>query len=146
LGRVFDVLGKALSGTELRKLLIEAVRYGEQPEVKARIHEVVDGALDRERLKDLLEDRAIASNTMDATRVFRIREGMERAAARRLQPHFIAAFFLEAFRLLGGAARQREQKRYELTHVPGAIRDRDRAVGTRRPSYRVTSGSRSRRS
>ena len=31
-----------------------------------------------------------------------IREEMERAEARRLQPHFIASFFLEAFKLLGG--------------------------------------------
>ena len=38
---------------------------------------------------------------MDATRVRRIKEDMERADARRLQPHFIASFFLEALKLLG---------------------------------------------
>jgi hypothetical protein len=58
---------------------------------------------------------------------------MERAEARRLQPHFIAAFFLEAFRLLGGSAREREPKRYELTHVPAVIRNRDRQLGIREP-------------
>jgi hypothetical protein len=60
-----------------------------------------------------------------------IREDMERAEARRLQPHFIAAFFLEAFKLLGGTVREREPKRYEVTHVPAVIRNRDRAIGTR---------------
>ncbi|WP_290883889.1 helicase-related protein [Fischerella sp.] len=29
-GKVFDVLGKAIAGTELRELLIEAIRYGDK--------------------------------------------------------------------------------------------------------------------
>ena len=45
---------------------------------------------------------------MDVTRVRAIREDMERADARRLQPHFIASFFIEAFRLLGGTIHERE--------------------------------------
>jgi len=36
-GSVFDVLGKALGGAELRRLLIEAIRYGDRPEVRARL-------------------------------------------------------------------------------------------------------------
>jgi len=67
---------------------------------------------------------------MDLTQVMRIREEMERAQARRLQPHFIASFFLEAFRLLGGSIREREPRRYEIAHVPAVIRNRDRLIGT----------------
>jgi hypothetical protein len=58
---------------------------------------------------------------------------MERAEARRLQPHYIQSFFLEAFRLLGGSARERETGRFELTHVPAPIRNRDRLIGMREP-------------
>jgi len=37
-GGVFDVLGKAIGGTELRKLLDKKLfRYGDQPDVKARL-------------------------------------------------------------------------------------------------------------
>src|SRR6266581_3760168 len=61
---------------------------------------------------------------MDVVRVRQIREEMERAAARRLQPHFIAAFFLEALKRLGGKYYEREPQRYEITHVPQAIRNR----------------------
>ena len=43
---------------------------------------------------------------------------MERAEARRLQPHYIESFFREAFRQLGGSARQRETRRYQVSHVP----------------------------
>ncbi|RLB88407.1 MAG: RNA helicase, partial [Deltaproteobacteria bacterium] len=128
-GAVFDVLGKALSGKELRKLLIEAIRYGDRPEVRARLTQEVENALDKERLKDLLEEKALAHESMDSSRIRKIRETMERAEARKLQPHFIASFFLEAFKLLGGSAREREPKRYELKHVPAIIRNRDRLIG-----------------
>ena len=45
---------------------------------------------------------------------------MERAEARRLQPHYIESFFLEAFERLGGSTRAAEPRRYEVTHVPAA--------------------------
>jgi superfamily II DNA or RNA helicase len=131
-GRVFDVLGKlTFADRSLRELLVEAVRYGDQPEVRARLSQVVDVALDRKHLTELLEERALARDTMDAAQVRRIREDMERAEARRLQPHFIAAFFLEAFKRLGGSIREREPKRYEITHVPAVIRNRDHILGAR---------------
>jgi superfamily II DNA or RNA helicase len=132
-GQVFDVLGKAIAGKELRELLVEAIRYGDRPEVKARLNRVVSEKLDRERLRELLEERALARDSMDASKVQIIREDMERAEARRLQPHFIAAFFLEAFQRLGGTIRRREPKRYEITHVPAVIRNRDRAIGIGEP-------------
>jgi hypothetical protein len=66
---------------------------------------------------------------MDANRVARVREEMERAEARRLQPHYIESFFLEAFKRLGGTVRQREPRRYEVTHVPAPVRNRDRQIG-----------------
>ncbi|MEQ8232574.1 MAG: DUF3883 domain-containing protein, partial [Gammaproteobacteria bacterium] len=82
---------------------------------------------------DLLEERALAQDAMDASRVQRIREDMERAEARRLQPHYIESFFREAFQRLGGAAKQREPRRYEITHVPAPVRNRDRLIGIGEP-------------
>ena len=133
-GQVFDVLGKLhFEGRPLRELLVEAIRYGEQPEVRARLTTAVDHALDRGRLQDLLEERALAHDAMDASRVHRIREEMERAEARRLQPHYIESFFREAFQRLGGSAKQREASRYEITHVPAPVRNRDRLIGIGEP-------------
>jgi SNF2 family DNA or RNA helicase len=133
-GQVFDVLGKLhFEGQSLRDLLIEAIRYGDQPEVRARLTTVLEHALDQGALQDLLEERALAHDAMDASRVQRIREDMERADARRLQPHYIESFFHEAFRRLGGVAKQREPRRYELTHVPAPVRTRDRLVGLGEP-------------
>jgi superfamily II DNA or RNA helicase len=133
-GQVFDILGKVVfEGRPLRELLVDAVRYGEQPEVRARLTRVVANALDQDKLRDLLEERALAHDAMDARRVYRIREEMERAEARRLQPHYIESFFLEAFKQLGGNVRQREPRRFEVTHVPAPVRNRDRAIGIGEP-------------
>jgi hypothetical protein len=117
----------------LRELLIEAVRYGEQPEVRARLSRVVENAFDRGHIQDLLEDRALVHDSMDITRVHPIREDMERAEAKRLQPHYVESFFLEAFHRLGGTMKQREPRRYEITHVPAPVRNRDRLIGIGEP-------------
>lgn len=136
-GQVFDVLGKLqFEGRPLRELLIEAIRYGERPEVRARLDRAISEAVDRPHLQELLEDRALATDAMDASRVARVREDMERAEARRLQPHYVEAFFLEAFRLLGGSVREREPRRYEITNVPAPVRNRDRLIGTSEPVLR----------
>jgi hypothetical protein len=106
-GQVFDVLGKLqFEGRSLRDLLIEAIRYGDRPDVRAKLTTVLEDALDRGHLQDLLEDRALAHDAMDASRVRRIREDMERAEARRLQPHYVESFFLAAFERLGGTVRR----------------------------------------
>jgi superfamily II DNA or RNA helicase len=133
-GKVFDVLGKLqFDGRPLRDLLIEAIRYGDLPEVRARLTHAIEHGVDQPHLEGLLEDRALAHDVMDSSRVARVREEMERADARRLQPHYIESFFLEAFKRLGGTVRQREPRRYEVTHVPAPVRNRDRQIGTGDP-------------
>jgi len=126
---VFDVLGKvSFDNKPLRELLIEAVRYGDRPDVRARLTETVDTALDRTHLRELLDERSLVRDVMDVSQVQRIREDMERAEARRLQPHFIGSFFLAGFRHLGGTVQERETDRYEVKYVPAAVRGRRRLV------------------
>ena len=132
-GQVFDVLGQVFTGDPLRDLLWKAVRYGEQPEIRARLFEAIDAALDRDRLRALLDDYSLVDDKLDTRRIGQIRDDMERAEARRLQPHFIEAFFRRAFEALGGRMREREPGRFEITHVPAVIRARDRQIGTAEP-------------
>ena len=133
--QVFDVLGEAFSGKSLRDLLIEAVRYGEQPLVRARLHAVVDATVG-DALREVVHDRALVHDVMTSADVERIRDEMERAEARKLQPHFIRSFFMQAFALLGGAIREREPGRFEITHVPAELRRRDRQIGLGAPMLR----------
>ena len=85
------------AGKSLRELLIEAVRYGEQPYVEARLSAVVDATVG-DALREVVHDRALVSDVMTSADVERIRDEMERAEARKLQPHFIRSFFLKRSR------------------------------------------------
>jgi superfamily II DNA or RNA helicase len=137
-GQVFDVLGKLMFEADgrpmsLRDLLLRAIREREYDDVKTFLDTVLDSALDREHLQTLLDERALVHDAMDASQVRRIREDMERADARRLQPHFIESFFIEAFKRLGGTMKQRESRRFEISHVPAVVRGRDRLIGLGEP-------------
>ncbi len=135
-GRVFDILGEVFEETSLKDLLMQAIRYGDQPEVRARLTKKVDQALDIDHLKSLLNRNALAQETMSAERLFAVKEQMEKAEARRLQPFFVRAFFVKALDALGGTAHAREAGRLEITHVPAAIRERDRRLtGRNRREY-----------
>lgn len=133
-GKVFDILGKvSFDNKSLRELLIEAVRYGNDPEVRARLNRVVDSSLDPDVFKKIIADNALTEDVMDVHTVNMIREDMERMEAHKLQPHFIEAFFMEAFKSLGGRIRKREENRYEITSVPYSIRSRDMLIGCGQP-------------
>ena len=88
----------------------------------------IDQALDHNHLKSLLDRNALANETMSPERLFAVKEEMEKAEARRLQPYFVRTFFLKAFEQLGGSIYPREQGRFEITHVPASIRERDRRI------------------
>ncbi|MXY28589.1 SWF/SNF helicase family protein, partial [Candidatus Poribacteria bacterium] len=128
-GAVFDVLGKCFADTSLRNLLIQAIREGDKPEVKARLTKVIDGVINRDSLQTLINENVLTHGIIDTTRLGNIREEMERAEARRLQPHFIASFFREAFSQLQGKLYKREPGRYEIRHVPGGVRNRSTGIG-----------------
>ncbi|WP_322995205.1 helicase-related protein [Castellaniella sp.] len=127
-GRVFDVLGEVFENRSLKDLLIEAIRYGADPAVQARMREAMDGALDRAHLQDVITRNALCEEVMDERRLFAVKEEMEKAEARKLQPYFIRAFFRQAFTQQGGELRPREPGRYEIVHVPALIRERDRRI------------------
>ena len=131
-GKVFDILGEAFENRSLKELLVEAIRYGESPEVKAKLNQVIDGALDTEHLKEILRRNALVEQHMSLEDLYAVKEEMEKAEARKLQPYFIRAFFTEAFQNLTGEMRPREAGRYEVRHVPAAIRERDRVIGESR--------------
>ena len=127
-GRVFDILGEVFEEKSLKELLLEAVRYGDRPEVRARLLTKVDQALDRDHLKALLDRNALAQETLGPERLFAVKEEMEKAEARKLQPYFVRRFFLDAMETLGGSVQPREGGRWEVTHVPALVRERDRAI------------------
>src|SRR5262245_51699242 len=123
-GRVFDILGEVFEEMSLKDLLLEAIRYGDQPEVRARLTKKIDQALDHDHLKSLLDRNALAQESMSADRLFAVKEEMEKAEARRLQPFFVRAFFLKELDAVGGTAHTREAGRLGYKSVPAEVRYR----------------------
>jgi superfamily II DNA or RNA helicase len=133
-GKVFDVLGKVNFGDKpLRDLLIEAVCYGYEPKVMARLEQVIDGALDREELERLLAERSLVGQSLGIEQVHEIREAMDRIEARRLQPHFIESFFIGAYEGMKGQIRKRPDHRFTLPHVPRNLRESRSQLGVPYP-------------
>ena len=130
-GRVFDILGEVFEERSLKDLLLDAIRYNDQPERQAHRLQSIDNALDVTHIKNLLDRNALAQETMSPERLFAVKEQMEIAEARRLQPFFVRSFFAKAFEGLGGAMYPRELGRFEITHVPSLIRERDRQISGR---------------
>ena len=127
-GRVFDILGEVFEDRSLKELLLDAIRYNDQPERRAYITQSIDAAFDSDHIRQLLDRNALAQETMSGERLFAVKEKMEMAEARRLQPYFVGSFFSKAFESLGGAMYPRESGRFEVTHVPALIRERDRQI------------------
>ena len=125
-GKVFDILGKVtFNNKPLRDLLIEAIQIGDSPEAKAHFNQVIDGAFDREKIEQLLRERALTNEAMNERCVHRIREEMEEYEARKLQPYFIESFFKSAFRALKGEMSPilHSADHYIIRHVPREIKE-----------------------
>ncbi|MFJ4848370.1 MULTISPECIES: DEAD/DEAH box helicase [unclassified Streptomyces] len=120
-GKVFDVLGEAFAETPLRELLLNAIQYGERPDVKNRMREVIDSTVG-DGLRELLGERALASEHISDADLCALLTEMDEARARRLEPHHIESTFKDAFTRLGGRIVRREQGRYEIVNVPQHIR------------------------
>ncbi|MGF0120945.1 MULTISPECIES: helicase-related protein [unclassified Pseudoclavibacter] len=128
-GNLFNVLGDADAFQErsLRDLLMEAIRYGDQPDTKAKLDQIIDRSIS-DGLEDMLEERALHPEMFSALNLEEIRARMEKARERRLQPGYIAAYFLPAFARLGGRVRRRERGRYEITRIPSRVIDAARRL------------------
>lgn len=122
-GRLFDVLGDAFGEKPLRELLMEAIRYGDDPAKRAELDRVIDAEVTA-GLAELLEERALAREALDPHELDRLRRQMDEARARRLQPHYVELFFRDAFARLGGRMARREVGRHQINNVPAALRER----------------------
>ena len=128
-GRVFDILGDAFENISLKELLLKAIREGQTPEAKKWMTEKVSEALDTEHLKEIIRRNSLVEQAMTPEMLYAIKEEMDKAEARKLQPCFVRAFFKAAFESVGGQIRPREKGRFEIIHVPPCIRENDRLVG-----------------
>ena len=97
-GNLFNVLGDATAfqSKSLKDLLIDAIRYGDQPETKAQLNNIIDASVSA-GLDSIIKERALNKELFSTLNLEDVRNRMEKARQRKLQPGFISAFFLPAF-------------------------------------------------
>ena len=121
-GKYYDVLGELLEARPLRDMLMDAIRHGDSEDIQNRLFDAIDAATDHERIKRAVAESKLSEEGLDPSSLTGLKEDMERAEARRLQPHYIRSFFTEAFAAAGGVMHRRERGRYEIRRVPPALR------------------------
>ncbi len=132
-GKVFDVLGQAFEDTPLKDLLLQAIKEDSTPEQQAKLFQVVDGALDKEHIEKLYKQNALTPDAFNSERLQSVKEQMEKAEAKKLQPFYLRRFLVEALKQHGGKLSERETGRYEVKHVPAVVRQHNKVHGNRRP-------------
>jgi len=127
--QVYDVLGDPHLNVSLQELLIKAIREDDEAIRTRFMDQVIDSDIGNQ-LEDVLRERALVSGLGVEGATDEIRDLMERAKARRLQPGFVGSFFKAGLELYGGRITKREPDRFEITRVPAAIRTHaDRSLG-----------------
>lgn len=129
-GKVFNILGDVFQERSLKDMLIEAIRYGDSAEVRARLEKDIDLSFDPGHLRKLIEQNALASQVLTNADIYKIKEDMDKAEARKLQPHYLCEFFTSAFDFLHGSYRKvsSEPGRYEIKHVPAVVMETFRVL------------------
>ena len=131
-GRVFDILGDAFENVSLKELLLKAIRDGETDEAKAWMTTKMEEALDTEHLKEIIRRNTLVDQAMTPEMLYAIKDEMDAAEARKLQPCFVRSFFLSAFDTVKGSLKRKPGGRFEISNVPSCIRENDRIVATSR--------------
>ena len=85
-GRLFNVLGDdgAFDGSSLKDLMVEAIRYGDRPDVQAKLDQVIDQGVSQ-GLSDLINDRSAHPERYSKLDVDEIRRLMEKTRERKLE-------------------------------------------------------------
>lgn len=129
-GNLFNVLGDehAFTNRSLRDLLLAAITAANQPAEQQYLSQIIDEAV-AAGLNELLAEKQL-HNSVNLTA---IKEALEQARERRLQPGFIQAFFIPAFKDLGGFIHERETGRFEINRIPAQVAQKAQQICPTQP-------------
>ena len=123
-GQVYYILGELIPEAKLEALMLEAIRYSDDPATRAKLDEVIVNNLEQERVTEILRNQALVTETLDVSAIPKLKAELEAGQRRRLQMSDVKSFFLKSFESLGGTVDElkSEPGRYALNHVPAEIR------------------------
>ncbi len=119
---LFNVLGEELPGISLRALMVEALRYNESPEVRARLDQSVDNFVEKTRHERELLQNVLVPDVLDLSQINEVSDEVSRQEPSRLHPHFVHSFLRQALNHFGVSFRGLGKGRYQISHVPLSIR------------------------
>ena len=135
-GKVFDILGKiSFDNKPLRDLLIDAIRNGNNTRNIRRLERIIDKSFNPEKLRNLLQERALTKEILTSAKVTDINLDMERKEIFKLQPYCIEKFFIEALENLGGQIYPRGDGSYEICYIPFNVRSKNQRGESLPQSY-----------
>ncbi|MCL2784842.1 MAG: SNF2-related protein [Propionibacteriaceae bacterium] len=128
-GNLFNVLGErgAFQGESLRDLVLRAIRYGDKPEIRAQLDQIIDASY-ADGIQELLEEKSAHPEMFPGINLEEVRRLMEKARERKLAPGYIRGFFIPAFKRLGGRISERESGRWQISRIPIRIQEQARTI------------------
>ena len=133
-GKVFDVLGELFQQVPLRDLLVDAVRYGDDPTRLEEFGKAVENATEQTRVRDLVQDRMLVTENIELSKLQTV---MEESHTGRLQNYDTKEFLLRVFAFLNRdyarttKIRKCDDGYFEIVSVPGVIIKAAEAKGIR---------------
>ena len=120
-GKVFDILGELFVGVPLRDLLKEAVRYGDRPDVKAKVNQAIDNATDQTKVRQLAKDHMLVTDNIDLSKLSGdMKDKHDVDAQARVTRDFLVRVMdrIPAARMI-----EREPGRFQVQTVPAVLRE-----------------------
>ncbi|WP_165807019.1 DEAD/DEAH box helicase [Nocardioides currus] len=134
-GKVYDVLGEAFEDDPLSEMLLKAIRYGDDPKVRAQLDAVIDEKAS-EGIPELIRERAQFRAMLSSADLEEAQHRVDTSVADRLQPHHVAAWFETTFSDLGGRVRTTSSGAYDVQLVPEEVRTARDTSGVVRHRYK----------
>lgn len=124
-GKVFDVLGQAFEGAgkTLQELILKAIRNEDSEENRRWMTDTISNTLDHDNLLKLMQKNCLLKDFMSKEDLYKVKDEMDKAEARKLQPCFVRSFFIQALTNAKGSIQKRIKSQYKVKNVPSCIKN-----------------------
>ena len=120
--RVFDVLGELFDSMSLKDVLIDSIRDDGEKK-KHFLMDRIDMAMQRQHIEEVISKNALCKSDFGGDKLLQVKQKMDEAEAKRLQPCYVSAFFETAFHFLHGTYMPKERGRFQIKQIPATLRN-----------------------
>ena len=101
--KIYDILGEVFSEKSLTKIIMKSVLKEQILESKEDANKSIEKKLNTEDILKILKDNSLVKGEpMRQAEALEVKQEMDRARTKKLQPYFVSAFFEEAVKFFEG--------------------------------------------